>query len=121
MKPQKIILAYKCSRYAKHDLESRLSLSKNKMERIYLSNEISRCLLQQGDLENAYKTSLEAYKLAKAYNNTLWAFNTGFVTSLTVLIEGNVDDAKIGFTEMMMNARKLGRDDCSIFIQRVCT
>lgn len=94
-------------------------MSTHRAERLYLNHELSRCLLELGSTEKAYKPAVTAYRLAKEDSNSVWAFNIGFLISLIVLMEGAVDDAKIRFTEIKINARKLDRDDCAIFIKKV--
>lgn len=70
------------------------------------------CLLQR-------KAASAGFKIAKERKDTMWTFNLGFLTALAILVEGSTDDARIAFRETNINARKLERDDCALFIQKV--
>ncbi|XP_046686652.1 uncharacterized protein LOC124372315 [Homalodisca vitripennis] len=69
--------------------------------------------------EKAYKMVSGVYKIAQESRNLLWSFNLGFLIAVSVLLEGSVEDAKMTLTEVMIVARKLERDDCASFVQRV--
>lgn len=94
-------------------------MSIHKIERAFLYHELSRCLFEEMSIERAYKAASAGFKVAKEAKDALWAFNLGFLTALAVLVEGNADDAKIALREANINARKLERDDCAFFIQKV--
>lgn len=99
--------------------ENRLANSINRTERIFLYHEISRCYFQEKNLDMAYKTTCYAYEMAKSARNSVWRFNTGFLQALALLMDGNTDDAKIILNEVMIEARKMDRDDCRDFIKKV--
>uniref|UniRef100_A0A1B6LBS6 Uncharacterized protein n=2 Tax=Graphocephala atropunctata TaxID=36148 RepID=A0A1B6LBS6_9HEMI len=103
----------------KKDLESRLAVSIHKAERMYLCHELTRCLFEEGSTEKAYKVVSGVYKKAQDSRDLLWSFNLGFLIAVSVLLEGSVEDAKMTLTEVMIVARKLERDDCASFVQKV--
>uniref|UniRef100_A0A1B6CII3 Uncharacterized protein n=1 Tax=Clastoptera arizonana TaxID=38151 RepID=A0A1B6CII3_9HEMI len=101
------------------NVESKLEMSVENLERTYLYHELSWCLLIKKQYEKARKAALSGYRIAKRINNKIWCINNAFLIARVDINQTNLDDAKMALTEALNSAKQSGLNGCFSFFKKI--
>lgn len=109
------------NRKFKKDVESKLEVSVEALERTYLHHELSWCLAVAGQHELARKAAVTGYRIAKKIENRIWCINNAFLVARADINQTNVDEAKHALNEAVKCAKHMENDNCALFFEKVIT